>query len=443
MSSEIKIVFVGGGSYAWMPKILNDLILTDEFEGSKVYLLDINIKAAREVADAAEILRKKHSKNFSFVPTTDERTSFAGADFVIITISTGGLDAMAADIEIPEKYNIFQTVGDTVGPGGWARALRNIPVFLDLSRKIEKLSPRATILNYTNPMYALTAVLTRNTALRTVGLCHCFYETDESIRKIFDVESKDISYVVGGINHFHWLLDFTIKGQPGYPLLQEVLDGRRLADTQDDISDDAFGYISGHEIWSELYDIYGLIGYRADRHTAEFFPNYLIDEQNIEKYRLFRSSIADRKEFLKKNREKTLKITNGQHDPGPKSQEAAVDIMKAVAFNENYVDVANMPNIGQIDNLPRGAIVETMAVFNAHGPNPLSSGSMPQELLAMTMPHIFSLEEAIEASLTHDRKRALAALRLSPLCSHLTKEQVFAMGNELLEANIKYTDYLG
>jgi alpha-galactosidase len=233
MSRRIKIVMVGGGSYNWCPRLLSDLIHTDELLGSEVVLLDLNLKAAEEVQAAMTHLAGTLGRDFRFMATRDEDFAFAGADFVVITISTGGLAMMKHDLEIPERYGIWQTVGDSVGPGGWARLLRNVPVFEKMARKIERLSPRAIVLNYTNPMAGLTGAIARTTSLRTVGLCHGLFSTYGLIKRLLQVEEKDISVRFGGVNHFFWLLDFKIKGEAGYPLLMDKIRGISLNEALD------------------------------------------------------------------------------------------------------------------------------------------------------------------------------------------------------------------
>ncbi|MEI6425081.1 MAG: alpha-glucosidase/alpha-galactosidase, partial [Lentisphaerota bacterium] len=141
MSHKAKIVMVGGGSYSWSPRLLCDLVQAPELEGSEVVLLDLNLKAAEETKAAIDRICIDNHRNFHFTATSNEDKAFKGADFVLITISTGGLDMMRHDLEIPDRYGIYQTVGDSVGPGGWSRLLRNVPVFEKMARKIEKLAP--------------------------------------------------------------------------------------------------------------------------------------------------------------------------------------------------------------------------------------------------------------------------------------------------------------
>lgn len=224
MKFDRKIVMVGGGSYNWCPRLLCDLIQTPELENSEVFLLDPNLVAANEVKAAVDMVCKSNGKKILFTVTSNEDKAFRNADFVIITISTGGLEMMRHDLEIPERFGIYHTVGDSAGPGGWSRLLRNVPVFEKMARKIEKLAPQAVVLNYTNPMAGLTGAISAVTNLRNVGLCHGVMGTLSYLKRILGVEEKDLSVRYGGINHFFWILDFKVKGQDGYSLLRENWD---------------------------------------------------------------------------------------------------------------------------------------------------------------------------------------------------------------------------
>jgi alpha-galactosidase/6-phospho-beta-glucosidase family protein len=156
VSKKIKLAFVGGGSYQWAPRIIKDILLKRDLEEIQFYLLDKNLGSANKIKVLCEKMNSDLKTGHTFVATDHEEEAFQECDFVIICISTGGLEAMRHDIAIPEKYGIYATVGDTVGPGGWSRNLRNIPVFNGLARKIEKLSGQAVVMNYTNPMACLT-----------------------------------------------------------------------------------------------------------------------------------------------------------------------------------------------------------------------------------------------------------------------------------------------
>lgn len=423
--SSAKIVCVGGGSYNWCPKLLNDIIQTEEMEGCEIFLLDKNLKAAEDIKALGEALCKKHSRNIDFIATTSEDSAFRNADFALITITTGGLKAMKNDLDISEKYKVFHTVGDTVGPGGWSRTWRNVPVFVKMAEKIEKLSPKAFILNYTNPMYSLTSTLNRVSNLKTVGLCHGVFSSYKMLQNIFGVEEKDINITFGGLNHFFWVFDFTVNGKPGYPLLKKKLGKKTLCE-----------FNGGKQpLLSELYHTYGYLTY-GDRHVSEFIPQYVTgNEMKLKKYGLVRTSIKAREQGYADARNRTHDIIKGKLDLGNRSRETAVDIMKAVITKKPFIDVTNLPNIGQIDNLPRGAIVETLGKVDSLGFTPLAAGNMPEVLKGLTMPHIICQDMLVDAAIRRDRKQALEALHIDPSCSHLFYKEIKEMGEALFKAN--------
>lgn len=438
MAVKYKIVMVGGGSYNWSPRLLCDLVQAPELEGSEVVLLDLNLTAARAMKAAIDRICADNQKKFRFTATTDEEKAFRDADFIVITISTGGLDMMKHDLEIPERYGIYQTVGDSVGPGGWSRLLRNVPVFEKMARKIEKLAPQAVVLNYTNPMAGLTGALAATSNLRVVGLCHGVMGTLNYVSKILGVEEKGLSVRYGGVNHFFWILDFKVNGQAGYPLLREKLAGATLRKF-DKASRDPAGFSdNNHELFAELFEHYGHLTYVADRHTCEFFTAYLTDPKMIKKFKLKRTSVADRQTALEESRRFTLDMTSGKQPMLPRSRETAVDIIKALATNTSFIDVVNLPNLGQIDNLPRGAVVETLGLVDQAGFAPIATGALPEALRAVTEVHCQIQKMTLEAALTGNKKLALESLMLDPLCGRLAPSQVREMGLELMAATQDY-----
>jgi len=432
--SGSKIVMVGGGSYNWCPRLISDMVQTPELEKSEIILLDPNLKAAQKVQAAAEKITATFKRKFKFIATSDENAAFKGADFVVITISTGGLEMMRHDLVIPDKYGIYQTVGDSVGPGGWSRTLRNVPVFVKMAQKIENLSPRAIILNYTNPMAALTGAIVAASSLRNVGLCHGVFGTYRMLESIFGVREKDIAMNFCGVNHFFWVLDFKIKGQDGYAMLNRKLGGKSLDNVLQSDTDNAGFSHSNHLLCDELLREYGHLTYVADRHTCEFFNAYLTDKKQMKRFKLVRTSVEDRYAGLERARQATFDLANGKNAPGARSRETAVDIMKSFVTNQPFVDVVNMPNVGQIDNLPRGAVVETLGLVNARGFSPITAGPLPERLLPLVEPHCRVQQMTLEAALKGDKELALQSLMLDPLCANLPPSDIRKMGLELINA---------
>ncbi len=435
--NRLKITFVGGGSHNWCPSLLNDLILSEPLDGAEVWLLDVNRKPADEVAAAARAMNDHFGRHFRFTPTTNTAGALRGADFVVITISTGGLAAMRHDVKIPERYGVYHTVGDTAGPGGWARALRNIPVFVRLAKQIERHAPRAVVLNYTNPMGVLTRVLSETAPLKVVGLCHGLFENYAALQAIFGVEEQDIRLRFAGLNHFFWILDFTVKGRPGYPALRRRLKGRSLTELLRGAYEDPHGHRSNRYVADELFRTFGLLPYLGDRHTSEFFPHYLAPTRSaLRRYKLRQTLIEDRQRGQRASRRRTLDVARG-HGPLRErpSREAMVNMIRAVALGEEMVDIVNLPNTGQVANLPLGTVVETLGVVNGHGFTPMMAGELPPQILQTVMPHAINQAMVTQAGLVGDYDQAMQALRCDPLCSHLKTEDVFEMGNRLLAAH--------
>ena len=435
-----KIVIVGGGSHNWGPRLISDMLHEPILNGSEVVLLDPDQQAAGEVLAAARKMNEFRGSDIIFSATNSEEDAFKQADFIIITISTGGLEMMAHDLEIPEKYSIIQTVGDTVGPGGWNRSLRNIPVFAAMARKIERLAPQAAVLNYTNPMASLTGVFAKVTpSLRTIGLCHGIFGTSKALETIFEVDEKEISMCYGGVNHFFWVSDFTVSGKPGYPLLAEKLKNTSFDDLLGNFTDTAGMESCSYKLFDHLYREFDMLTYCEDRHTCEFFDSYLTaGKKRLNDFEIKITTIADRKKKLKNARERTLKLASGELDPFPRSRETAVDIMKSLITGTPFIDVGNLPNNGQIANLPHEAVIETMCQVNIDGFQPLPMGKLPEQVMPLVKIHCDIQLMTLDAGLTGDRELALKALSMDPLCSKLNEQDCRAMGNELLEATKEY-----
>lgn len=432
----MKITMVGGGSYTWSPKLICDIMHEDSLSGSEIVLLDINPKAAEDVKAAMEKIAADNNKKFKFVATSNEDDALRDADVILITISTGGFTTMRPDVELPERYGIFQSVGDTVGPGGWSRTLRNVPVFEKLAKKIEKIAPKAFVLNYSNPMAALTGVFSAVTpGLKALGLCHGPVGTMHYLAKIFDVDVKRIFAKFGGVNHFFWITEFTVDGKDGYKLLREKLNGAPLLKYDKSYMDPDGVLEFDHVVLNDIFMNLGYLSYSADNHTAEFLPGYLLDLKTIAEYKIARKSIAGREESLDKAKQVVRDMAAGKVPMPEKSCEVAVDVMKAIKQGTTYCDVVNLPNIGQIENLSRGAVVETLGIISPTGFSPVAIGKLPEALRGITEPHCHIQLMTLEAALTGNKKLALEALALDPLCGSLTLKQIRQMGEELMNAN--------
>ncbi len=440
--SSPKIVMVGGGSNAWTPNIVKDMMLTPELANSHFVLYDIDRAAAELVKGYLDKLDDQHLHGGATIVATDvPEEAFEGADYVIITISTGRLESMAHDLAIPESFGIYHTVGDTSGPGGWARAIRNYDAFVELADYINRYCPTAMVLNYTNPMTVLTGLLRDLCQGPVVGLCHGLFENLRFIRDLYKLESEDeISARYAGVNHFFWITECRAAGRDVLADLSERLAVHSLTDLLRDLSPDPMGFSSNRELATMLFRHTGIMPYIGDRHTCEFFPTYLTSNENLAAYKLVRTTIEERYEAFNTRQRRLQEMVNGTEsiEAPSRSRETAADIVAAHLTGQTFVDVGNLRNIGQVANLPFGSVVETPVLVDGTGFSPICQGNLPEPAVAYVEPYTFVFDMTLTACHEGDRRKAIQALRLDPVTSHLTTEQVTDLANQLLVAHAPY-----
>ena len=444
---KVKVCFIGGGSVTWTPNIIRDIIFKKGMEQVQldIHLLDIDLEAAEKIRNLFDERLAAWKLNRVSVTATDNKESaISAADFIIIAISTGRLKTMANDLAIPEKYGIYHTVGDTAGPGGWSRALRNIPVFKEYGEIIKRLAPHAFVLNYTNPMGVLTKVLSdiiQNN--RVVGLCHGYFECLDILKDVFGLESeKELDARFGGLNHFFWILDFKVNGKDGYPMLKEKIGDGGFGDLIQKTHTDAMGWSSDKWFAGELYANFGYLPYVGDRHTCEFFNYSMTNPELMERFKLKRTFIADRQAHYDSAGKTIDAWINGKKGIAKlgkiPSRETAADIIHAALFSTGFSDVTNLVNTGQISNLPLGAVVETMGYVDSGGFSALNLGTLPENIISVVLPHVRTQMMTTEAGLTGDLELAMQSLIADPICQHIPPTDIRKLGLELLQSNKDY-----
>lgn len=441
MKKNKKIVIVGGGSNAWTPKIVKDMLLTPSLSQYEYILYDIDITTADTNKLFLEKLAKQLDLKINVVTTSNQRKALTGADYIIITISTGGLNAMAHDLAIPEEYGIYHTVGDTTGPGGWARLIRNFDVFVNLANDINRYAPGAMVLNYSNPMTTLTDILSRICTGPVVGLCHGLFENLNFIKEYYKLDSEDdIAVKYAGLNHFFWITEAKAKNHDVIKELANKLKKTSLTTLLQKVFEDPMGFKSDREVATELFRITGVMPYIGDRHTCEGFSHYITNKKTMKNYKIKRTSIAERKKKFKDRAKELQKMLNGKIDELylSRSRETAADIINAHSQGETFIDVGNLPNIGQISNLPQGLVVETAVRVDRNGFSPIAFGPLPDAVQAMCDPWAKVFTMQVNACFTRDKKLAMQALHIDPLCSKLSAAQVEEMGAKLLKAHKKF-----
>jgi len=439
-----KIVLIGGGSYIWTPTFAGDLFMKDSLDGSTLVLVDIDQKALSVMATYCKMLNKLMSKNWN-IEIMPQNEALDGADVVCVSISTGGLQAMHNDYTIPEQYGVFHTVGDTSGPAGISRALRDIPVFLNIAKEMEKYCPNAPMIHVTNPLSQLTRAVSKYTKINVIGLCHNYAGTVAMLAQYFDVPREDINAVSVGVNHFSWFKNLTIRGRDvsGELSLERYVDyynkkkGPLITNTTDDeIQKMLKGQNMEYYFNFVLNDMYGYLPIGSSNHVAEAMPFYLNSEEMLAKYYIRRKGVLPRRQMLKD--EKVLKIdalvAGKEEIPLPKaSNESFADIVEALYTGKPARAVVTMPNMGQISNMPMDVCVETWAEINGSGVFPLMSGEIPSVLQALVAPIVEEQELTVEAAYSGDMKKLEHAMLITPTLQN--KECAGELARKLVEAN--------
>lgn len=423
--SQIKTVFIGGGSFNWGPEIIRDFIITPELQDGVLVLHDLDHDAAMGNLKIAEMVKEKAGSRLTLEVVDDRRAALKDTDYVVLAISTGGLEAWRLDMDIPDKYGCRQTIADTVGPGGMSRALRNIPVIVGIAREMEELCPKAWLLNVTNPMTTLTRSVWKATDITCIGLCHEVYGLLRYLEKAFDLTREDICYHFAGINHCGWILELTIKGQDGVQMLRGYW--REHGGRQDTVAE-------------KLLEVYGYLPVWNGRHLSEFFPHFLTPETGYgEQYGFLDQMVTVRDRFasMARNKERWLTMQEGENLPELKhGGEPIVPIILARETGRPYDFIANWPNVGQISNLPMDSIVETRAIADQRGVTPFVAGPLPEAVRAVLARHVSNQELIVHAALTGDYQSALQAFANDPLVRSL--EGAKAMLDGLLTAHRRW-----
>jgi len=448
--AQRKIVLVGGGSYGWAPRLVGDILRTESIQDSEIVLYDIDKKATNLVKTCIEkITRDERFGQLACKPkivsTDNGPLAFKNADYVIITINTGGLNSVGYDLELPKEYGIYHTVGDTCGPAGWARTIRNFGVFEGLANTINRYAPGAMVLNYSNPMTSLTDILLRRCEGPVIGLCHGMFENRQFIKDFYKLENNDkISMKYAGLNHFIWISEAYAGKIDVIADLRKKLKKHSFNDLLDGIGHVGDGLKPTYPIATELFRLTGIMPYLNDRHVCEFFHCYVTSKKNMKKYGVQKwynhISIEAYKKRNIENSRKFVKMVSGRIDDMyfQSTGETAANIIEAHSHSKVVIDVGNVSNTGQISNIAKGAVVETAVKVDRSGFTPIHFGPLPEPVLGLIEPWSKSFTMTIDACFQKNKMIALQALRLDPLCSHLTADQVMELGNRLLGAHKRF-----
>jgi len=435
-----KIAFMGAGSTVFAKNVLGDSLLTESLRDSQIALYDIDASRLEDSKLMMDTLNANINGNRATITAhlgvENRRQALTGADYVINAIQVGGYEpSTVIDFEVPKKYGLRQTIGDTLGIGGIFRALRTIPVMLDFARDIEKVCPDAWMLNYTNPMAMITGAMLHGSSVRTVGLCHSVQGCAEWLLRhlgMYD-QVKKLQWKIAGINHQGWLLEITDGGRDLYPEIK-----RRAAALNAEARKKG-----AKKHWDmvrfELLRHFGYYVTESSEHTSEYMPCWikrthpeLIEELNIPLDEYPRRCIRQIENWTQRSKELTENPTLSH----TRTDEYGAYIMEAMETDVPYRIGGNVLNMGLITNLPRNAVVEVACLVDRNGVQGCFVGDLPEQLAALNRTNINVQLLTIEAALTGKREAVYHAAMLDPHTSaELTLDQIRALCDELLAAH--------
>ncbi|MBR6358320.1 MAG: alpha-glucosidase/alpha-galactosidase [Lachnospiraceae bacterium] len=451
---NLNIAYIGGGSRGWAWTFMTDLAKEKEIAGT-VRLYDIDIPAARRNEIIGNHLSSRADVSGKWKYEVKERIEDAleDADFVIISILPKTFDEMEVDVHMPERLGVYQSVGDTAGPGGMMRALRTLPIFLDFAKAIRENCPDAWVVNYTNPMsLCVKALYTGFPEIKAFGCCHEVFGTQKVLAEIVmrtlgekNVTKDDININVLGINHFTWFDYATYKSFDLFPIYGKYIDdhfeeGLEFGD--DNWMNSTFA--CAHRVKFDLFKRFGWIAAAGDRHLAEFMPgaDYLKDPETVKGWKFGLTSVAWRKEDLKHRLERSERLAKGleEIDINEETGEEGVGMIKALCGLTRKITNVNIPNSGhQIENLPEGAVVETNALFERDAVRPVFAGAVKPDIKELIMPHIMNHERIMKAVLggNTDIELITEAFENDPLMKGKgTKDEIRKLVTDMMRATL-------
>lgn len=421
----LTIAYIGGGSRGWAWGFMRDII-ADAQIGGTVRLYDIDHDAARRNQEIGTMLaaHPDAASQWQFTVSSSLPEALTGADFVIISILPGTFQHMQGDVHLPERVGVYQSVGDTVGAGGFMRAMRTIPMFVEIAEAIRDYSPKASVINYTNPMTLCVRTLYEVfPQIRAFGCCHEVFGTQTLLCKILEeqehlsgVRRQDLYTTVTGINHFTWLTSASYQGRDLMPVyarfVEQHPDG--FAASDDNWMNNHFA--CSHAVKFDLFKRYGAIAAAGDRHLVEFLPQwYLHSPETAHSWGFGLTPVSWRMEDLAQRMQRSDDLLSGKAslDLRPSGEEGHL-LLKALLGLGNLVSNVNVPNQGQIPNLPLGAVVETNALFSLGRIDPICAGAMPENILPLVSRHVYNQENTLQAALHCDRTLGFSTFMNDP-----------------------------
>ncbi|KQL56632.1 MULTISPECIES: alpha-glucosidase/alpha-galactosidase [Bacillaceae] len=426
-----KLTFIGAGSTIFAKNVLGDCMHVESLQGFEFALFDINPDRLQESYSLLTQLKENLSSTVTIKKYDNRKEALRGASYIINAIQVGGYKpSTVIDFDIPKKYGLRQTIGDTIGIGGLFRSLRTIPVMLDIAKDIEEVAPDAWFLNYTNPMAALTGTLSRFTNVQNVGLCHSVQVCTRDLFKHLDMDHTGIQEKIAGINHVAWLLEVTKDGVDLYPEIK-----RRAKEKSKEKHHDMVRF--------ELMQRFGYYVTESSEHNAEYHPYFiksaypeLIDRFNIPLDEYPRRCV-NQIEGWEKMKQSLMNDGDITHK---RSIEYGSRIIEAMETGEAFLFGGNVLNKGGlISNLPTNACVEVQCIADRSGVTPTFVGDLPEQLAAVNRTNINTQLLTIEAAITKKKDHIYHAAMLDPHTSaELSIDDIVALCDDLIAAHGDY-----
>lgn len=448
----MKITFLGAGSTGFAKNVMGDIMLCPVLCDAELALYDIDPVRMQESFTLIErmnnVINAGRATIKTYVGVENRREALQGADFVICCVQVGGYKPCTViDFEVPKKYGLQQTIGDTMGIGGIFRALRTIPVLRDFAEDIEAVCPNALLLHYSNPMAMLSGFIQRFTNVKSVGLCHSVQVCAPRLLKALEIETpeqdpsipawdvdlndpvwNEYKVTIAGINHMAWLLE--LRDKAGTDLLPEIRK-RARAKTAAGKHDDMVRY--------DYIDKLGYYCTESSIHNSEYNPFYLKANRPdlLEKFNITPDDYLRRcEEQLTQWAKQYKELSSGASIQHKRSREYASRIMEAMVTNTPLKINGNVINRGSITNLPYDACVEVPCLVDASGVHPTYVGALPTQLAAMNSSNIYPQMLTIEAAVTHDREKVYQAAMMDPHTgAQLSTDEIVALCDDLIEAH--------
>ncbi|AGB42393.1 family 4 glycosyl hydrolase, alpha-galactosidase/6-phospho-beta-glucosidase [Halobacteroides halobius DSM 5150] len=421
-----KITFMGAGSTVFAKNVLGDCLLTPALKDSQIALYDIDQQRLKDSEMMLNNLNQNYDGDAKIVAYNDRKEALRDADYVVNAIQVGGYKpCTVTDFEIPNKYGLRQTIGDTLGIGGIFRALRTIPILLDFAKDMEEVCPDAWFLNYTNPMSMLTGAMLKATNIKTVGLCHSVQKCVSELLEPLGMSPEGVQWKVAGINHMSWLLEVTRDGKNLYPKIKEK------AFSREDSHDDLVRY--------EMMKRFGYYVTESSEHNAEYLPYFIKSQypELIDKFNIPLDEYPRRCEKqIQEWEEMRDELVNNEDLEHQRSHEYASYIIEAMETGEPYKIGGNVLNTDLITNLPNEAVVEVPCLVDKSGVTPCHVGELPLQLAALNRTNINVDLLTIEAALTKKKDYIYQAAMLDPHTSaELSIDEIISLCDDLIVAH--------